>query len=877
VDLEAGEVRTALQSKLDDMNDRWNSLGVRVIDIRDRMSNGTGEWRQLLLDMQEIVDWLARADQELTSYQPIATGIDTIRRQHDDHQEFKSKLKVRHLVIEQALEQGHSFLLKHQSDVYMARGDDTNLVARVTTNLQNQLAHVETKWQDLMRNSEKWQKNLNAVLEIVDQLHCDIDQLNIQLTECENIRNHWIPSSDIVVDNINLYLDEVKKFHQRLLDMETQFDSVGGSAKELKHMHNIALTGPTQSIIDQLHERWRQLLSDCEMRQHNLAGLAIDTDNKEDGGNTLQGSVNPPWERGAGLNKVPYFINHDTKTTQWDHPKMTDLYHTLSELNGVKFAAYRTSMKLRCIQKACCLDLVDMNSVLTNAFDTHGLRTNNDELIDVGEMINVLSSIFDNVEKARKDAICVPQCVDLTLNWLLNVYDSGRIGKIRILSFKVGVVLLSRAKLEDKWKYLFRQIADNTGFVNSKKLGLLLHDCVQIPRQLGEIAAFGGSNIEPSVRSCFEKSKNSNHIDASNFIDWTSAEPQSLVWMPVLHRLAAAETAKHEAKCNICKEYPIIGFRYRCLKCFNYDLCQGCFWSGRVSKSHRVTHPMHQYSLQTTTGEDMSDFVKLMKNKFKSRRYRSRPPKKLGYLPVQTIMEGSSIETPSIPTTPDMNFSFDATMNGSASSPEMSRYTMDDVAEEHRLIAQMCQSLNGDINTSHNATPLSPSQILASLDIEQKQDINQLIRGLEEEHSELEAEYTRLKGIRPNGSEDGSQSGTESVRDAELIAEAKILRQHKGKLEARMQVLEDHNKQLEAQLQRLRQLLEQPQTDREKTPSHNDGSRVTPALTPSSSYHGSPEFSRRDPPQINGYATNNSRAVDIQHVTSQIEHAFPGE
>ena len=49
--------------------------------------------------------------------------------------------------------------------------------------------------------------------------------------------------------------------------------------------------------------------------------------------------------------------------------------------------------------------------------------------------------------------------------------------------------------------------------------------------------------------------------------------------------------------------------------------------------------------IQTTTGEDLSDFVKLMRNKFKSRRYRSRPPKKLGYLPVQTIMEGSSIET----------------------------------------------------------------------------------------------------------------------------------------------------------------------------------------------------------------------------------------
>lgn len=42
-----------------------------------------------------------------------------------------------------------------------------------------------------------------------------------------------------------------------------------------------------------------------------------------------------------------------------------------------------------------------------------------------------------------------------------------------------------------------------------------------------------------------------------------------------------------------------------------------------------------------------------------------------------------------------------------------------------------------------------------------------------------------------------------------MMAEAKLLRQHKGRLEARMQILEDHNRQLEAQLQRLRQLLDE--------------------------------------------------------------------
>lgn len=68
-----------------------------------------------------------------------------------------------------------------------------------------------------------------------------------------------------------------------------------------------------------------------------------------------------------------------------------------------------------------------------------------------------------------------------------------------------------------------------------------------------------------------------------------------MVWLPVLHRLSAAETAKHQAKCNICKQYPIIGFRYRCLKCFNFDMCQKCFFAGRVTKTHKFSHPMQEY------------------------------------------------------------------------------------------------------------------------------------------------------------------------------------------------------------------------------------------------------------------------------------------
>lgn len=44
--------------------------------------------------------------------------------------------------------------------------------------------------------------------------------------------------------------------------------------------------------------------------------------------------------------------------------------------------------------------------------------------------------------------------------------------------------------------------------------------------------------------------------------------------------------------------------------------------------------------------------------------------------------------------------------------------------------------------------------------------------------------------------------------DAEILAEAAMLRQHRNRLENRMVILEEHNRQLERQLSKLKQILE---------------------------------------------------------------------
>lgn len=125
---------------------------------------------------------------------------------------------------------------------------------------------------------------------------------------------------------------------------------------------------------------------------------------------------------------------------------------TLAEFNEVRFSAYRTGLKLRTVQKRLCLDLVSIEDLMT-LFDQHGLRAQNDKLISVPEMISCLQNIFEGTAIDHSSLVNIPLSIDLCLNWLLNLYDTAtRTGFIRVLSFKIGLVALCKATLEEKYK-----------------------------------------------------------------------------------------------------------------------------------------------------------------------------------------------------------------------------------------------------------------------------------------------------------------------------------------------------------------------------------------------------------------------------------------
>uniref|UniRef100_A0A8C2G3E7 Dystrophin n=1 Tax=Cyprinus carpio TaxID=7962 RepID=A0A8C2G3E7_CYPCA len=796
--LEGTDNAVVLQKRLDDMGHRWHELCNKVMSIRPYLDAGVDQWKHLHMSLQELLNWLQLKREELEKQKPVGGDVPTVHQQLLTHKGFRRELGAKEPVINGTLDNAKTFIAEMPREGLKQSPEER--VQNVGRILRKEVEDVTVRWKNLGVASVDWQQQLELAMERLMELQDAQDQLDFKLRQAETVKNSWKPVGDLLIDDLQNHIDRVKV--GEIAPIQDNVNQVNQLASTFRPP-DIQLSPDNLSRIDDLNMRWRVL----------------------------------PLERSISPNNVPYYINHQTQTTCWDHPKMAELYQSLADLNNVRFSAYRTAMKLRRMQKALCLDLPGM-SAACEAFEQHNLKQN-EQFMDIMQVINCLTSIYDRMEQQHSSLVNVPLCVDMCLNWLLNVYDTGRAGKIRTLSFKTGIICLCKAHLEDKYRFLFREVASATGFCDQRRLGLLLHDAIQIPRQLGEVASFGGSNIEPSVRSCFQFANNKPELEASVFLDWMRLEPQSMVWLPVLHRVAAAETAKHQAKCNICKECPIIGFRYRSLKHFNYDICQSCFFSGRVAKGHKMQYPMVEYCTPTTSGEDVRDFAKVLKNKFRTKRYCAEHPR-MGYLPVQTILEGDNMETPVT------LINFWPVDHPPASSPQLSHddthsriehyasrlaemenrngsYVNDNVSpnesmdDEHLLIQHYCQSLN---QGSPLSQPQSPSQILISMETEEKGELERVLNDLEQENRKLQAEYDRLKkahdhkGLSPLPSPPQMLPvSPQSPRDAELIAEAKLLRQHKGRLEARMQILEDHNKQLESQLKRLRQLLEQPQTE----------------------------------------------------------------
>ncbi|XP_022442659.1 dystrobrevin alpha isoform X14 [Delphinapterus leucas] len=510
------------------------------------------------------------------------------------------------------------------------------------------------------------------------------------------------------------------------------------------------------------------------------------------------------------------------------------------DLDRIRLSTYRTACKLRFVQKKCNLHLVDIWNVI-EALRENGLNNVDPNIeLNVARLEAVLSTIFYQLNKRMPTThqIQVEQSISLLLNFLLAAFDPEGHGKISVFAVKMALATLCGGKIMDKLRYIFSMISDSSGVMVYGRYDQFLREVLKLPTAVFEGPSFGYT--EQSARSCFSQQKK---VTLNGFLDTLMSDPppQCLVWLPLLHRLANVENVFHPVECSYCHSESMMGFRYRCQQCHNYQLCQDCFWRGHAGGSHSNQHQMKEYTSWKSPAKKLTNALSKSLSCASSREplhpmFPDQPEKPLNLAHI--------VDTwPPRPVT-SMNDSMFSHSVPSSGSPFITRSMLESstrLDEEHRLIARYAARLAAEPTPSQPAQQRSAPDISFTIDANKQQ--RQLIAELENKNREILQEIQRLRLEHEQASQPTPEKAQQNPT---LLAELRLLRQRKDELEQRMSALQESRRELMVQLEGLMKLLKtQGAGSPRSSPSHTI-SRPIPMPVRSASACSTPTHTPQD-------------------------------
>ncbi|XP_016287026.1 dystrobrevin alpha isoform X17 [Monodelphis domestica] len=507
------------------------------------------------------------------------------------------------------------------------------------------------------------------------------------------------------------------------------------------------------------------------------------------------------------------------------------------DLDRIRLSTYRTACKLRFVQKKCNLHLVDIWNVI-EALRENALNNLDPNIeLNVARLEAVLSTIFYQLNKRMPTThqIHVEQSISLLLNFLLAAFDPEGHGKISVFAVKMALATLCGGKIMDKLRYIFSMISDSSGVMVYGRYDLFLREVLKLPTAVFEGPSFGYT--EQSARSCFSQQKK---VTLNAFLDTLMSDPppQCLVWLPLLHRLANVENVFHPVECSYCHSESMMGFRYRCQQCHNYQLCQDCFWRGHASGSHSNQHQMKEYTSWKSPAKKLTNALSKSLSCASSREplhpmFPDQPEKPLNLAHIVPPRPVTSMN--------DTLFSHSVPSSG---SPFITRSMLDSpnrLDEEHRLIARYAARLAAETSSTQPSQQRGPSDISFTIDANKQQ--RQLIAELENKNREILQEIQRLRLEHEQASQPTPEKAQQNPT---LLAELRLLRQRKDELEQRMSALQESRRELMVQLEGLMKLLKtQGAGSPRSSPSHTI-SRPIPMPIRSASACSTPTHTPQD-------------------------------
>ncbi|CAG09425.1 unnamed protein product, partial [Tetraodon nigroviridis] len=255
VESSAGEEASSLQSKLENLNQRWKAILEKTEQRKLQLKTALLQAQGFHGEIEDMQQWLKDTERQLLASKAVGGLPDTAREQLNAHLELCSAFESKEELYQELLNKGQQLL------ALTPEGPDSNT--------EQDLANLKDKWEAVEGKITERKVKLEEALELATDFHNSLQDFINWLTQAEQTLN-TVSSASLILETIMFQIDEHKMFVTEVnshRDHIIELDQTGTHLKYFSQKQDVVLI---KNLLLSVQGRWEKLVQRSVERGRQL-------------------------------------------------------------------------------------------------------------------------------------------------------------------------------------------------------------------------------------------------------------------------------------------------------------------------------------------------------------------------------------------------------------------------------------------------------------------------------------------------------------------------------------------------------------------------------------------------------------------------------
>ncbi|AWP14119.1 putative dystonin [Scophthalmus maximus] len=245
VESSAGEEAAGLQTKLENLNQRWKAIQEKTKQRKQQLESSLLQAQGFHGEIEDMQQWLKDTERQLLASKAVGGLPDTAREQLNAHLELCSALEAKEELCQELLNKGHQLL------AMTPEGPDSNT--------EQDLANLREKWEAVQGKVAERKAKLEEALTLATDFHNSLQDFINWLTQAEQTLNMVSPASLILetimfqIDEHKVFVTEVNSHREHIIEL----DKTGTHLKYFSQKQDVVLI---KNLLLSVQGRWEKVV-----------------------------------------------------------------------------------------------------------------------------------------------------------------------------------------------------------------------------------------------------------------------------------------------------------------------------------------------------------------------------------------------------------------------------------------------------------------------------------------------------------------------------------------------------------------------------------------------------------------------------------------